>query len=133
MSERSNPTNISWTIKSIFELDQGSSIIAEYIWIDGSGQTMRSKAKVMKSKVKSLDDLSDWAYDGSSTWQAETASTSEVTLKPVAYFKDPFRGGDNVLVLCDTYVKKSKDSEELVPANTNFRYHAKKIFDAAKD
>lgn len=87
----------------------------------------------MKTKVKSLKDLTDWAFDGSSTWQAESAATSEVTLKPVAYFKDPFRGGNNVLVLCDTYVKKSKDSDELVPANTNFRYYAKKIFDATKD
>jgi glutamine synthetase len=29
---------------------------------------------------------------------------SEVILKPVAFFKDPFRKGDNILVMCDTWM-----------------------------
>jgi glutamine synthetase len=49
-------------------LDQKGSIIAEYVWIDGSGLTLRSKAKTLTKKVTSIADLPDWNYDGSSTY-----------------------------------------------------------------
>ena len=76
--------------------------IAEYVWIDGSGLTLRSKCKTLDKKVTSIKDLPDWNYDGSSCYQA-TTENSEIILKPVAYFPDPFRGGDNVLVMCETF------------------------------
>jgi glutamine synthetase len=48
-------------------------------------------------------DYPIWNYDGSSTYQAE-GSNSDTFLNPVAVYKDPFRpGGNNTLVLCDTY------------------------------
>jgi hypothetical protein len=43
-----------------------------------------------------------WNYDGSSTGQAP-GEDSEVYLVARAIFKDPFRKGDNILVLCDAY------------------------------
>jgi glutamine synthetase len=49
-------------------LEQRGSIIAEYVWIDGSGLTLRSKAKTLTKKVTSIADLPDWNYDGSSTY-----------------------------------------------------------------
>ena len=110
-------------------LDQKGSIIAEYVWIDGSGLTLRSKAKTLTKKVTSLADLPDWNYDGSSTYQASTHN-SEVIMKPVAYYPDPFRGGDNIIVLTETYVWADESFSKLVPANTNFRHFAKRIFDA---
>jgi glutamine synthetase len=58
---------------------------------------------------------------------------SEIILQPVAIFKDPFRRGKNLLVLCETMRWTDKTFSELVPANTNFRAHAKKIFDNKKD
>ena len=60
-------------------------IIAEYVWIDGSGITLRSKARTLQSKITSLADLPEWNYDGSSCYQAST-DNSEVIMKPVAYF-----------------------------------------------
>ena len=42
-------------------------------------------------------------------------------------FKDPFRGGDNILVLCECY-----DNDGTVN-KSNYRAHAKKVMDAAKD
>lgn len=54
-------------------------------------------------------------------------------MKPVAYFRDPFRKGNHIIVMTETYRWKDASCQELEPANTNFRVHAKKIFDASLD
>lgn len=41
--------------------------IVEYLWIDGSGITLRGKTKIISGKIKSIDDCPIWNYDGSST------------------------------------------------------------------
>jgi len=58
-----------------------------------------------------------------------TTENSEIILKPVAYYPDPFLGGDNILVMCETYTWEDTTYKKLVPANTNFRAFAKEIFD----
>ena len=73
----------------------------EYIWIDGYGNT-RSKTKVINSDTPiQFSDLPIWNYDGSSTGQAP-GSDSEVLIRPVAIYPDPFRNRNSQLVLCDT-------------------------------
>lgn len=52
-------------------------------------------------------------------------------MHPVAYYPDPFRGGDNIIVLTDCYQWSDSKFTNLVPANTNFRHHAKAVFEAA--
>lgn len=53
-------------------------------------------------------------------------------MKPVAFYPDPFREGDNIIVLTETYVWADDTFKTLIPANTNFRHFAKKIFDAGE-
>jgi glutamine synthetase len=115
----------------LHNIDQSGKVVAEYVWIDGSGITLRSKCKTLDKKVTSLADLPEWNYDGSSTYQA-TTENSEVILKPVAYFRDPFRQGDNVIVLAEGFVWADGKFEKLIPNNTNFRHYAKQIWDAVE-
>jgi len=84
------------------DLDQQARICAEYVWVGGSGIDLRSKMRVLDGPVSSADQLPWWNFDGSSTGQAP-GHDSEVLLKPVAIFRDPFRRGDNILVLSETY------------------------------
>lgn len=100
-------------------------VLAEYVWIDAYG-CLRSKTKVMpdKNSVK-LKDLPKWNYDGSSTGQAPGVD-SEVTIIPRALYLDPFRGGNNVLVLTDTYDNKGD------PIQTNTRFAANLIMESGK-
>lgn len=95
--------------------------LAEYIWIDGN-QNLRSKTRVINTfDIKSIDEIENWNYDGSSTNQAKTEN-SEVILKPCAMYRDPFRSKNDKLILCDTY------SIENIPLSTNTRHNANKIF-----
>ena len=97
----------------------------EYVWI-GGGKSLRSKTKVYNKLITSINQLTDWNYDGSSTGQA-TGKESEIILKPSALFKDPFREGDNKMVFCDTYYPDGR------PLEDNFRHWAKEIFDSKLD
>ncbi len=101
-----------------------SNITAEYIWIDGTSPTpqLRSKTKVLKKEeILSMgtssmgaDSLAIWGFDGSSTNQAEGAS-SDCVLNPVFICPDPIRGGDNILVLCEVL------NPDMTPHSTNTR------------
>ncbi|ARF08831.1 glutamine synthetase [Catovirus CTV1] len=80
--------------------------LLEYVWIDAFEKT-RSKTKIVfDKKILEPSDCPEWTFDGSSTGQAE-GWHSDIILKPVALFKDPFRKLDNAfLVLCETFNKE---------------------------
>ncbi|MDC0630628.1 glutamine synthetase beta-grasp domain-containing protein [Candidatus Marinimicrobia bacterium] len=79
-----------------------SKVRLEYIWMDGHAPTqkLRSKTKVLEGPIKTIEDLPDWGFDGSSTNQAE-GNNSDCLLKPVYKVPDPIRGGDDLLVMCE--------------------------------
>jgi len=100
-------------------------VLAEYVWVDAAGNT-RSKTRTLPvSKAESVDTLPKWNFDGSSTGQAP-GDDSEVILRPVRIFKDPFHprddGVDNILVMCDPYTPAGD------PLPTNTRYPAEQVF-----
>uniref|UniRef100_M4DXN0 Glutamine synthetase n=1 Tax=Brassica campestris TaxID=3711 RepID=M4DXN0_BRACM len=105
--------------------DTTKQIIAEYIWIGGSGMDIRSKARTLPGPVTDPSKLPKWNYDGSSTGQA-AGDDSEVILYPQAIFRDPFRRGNNILVMCDAYTPAGN------PIPTNKRHNAAKIFSNSK-
>lgn len=47
----------------------------------------------------------------------------------MAYYRDPFRGGDNILVMCECFNWTDNTCQTLTPTNTNFRHFAKKIWE----
>jgi len=98
-----------------------NKVMAEYVWIGGNGDDLRCKTRTLDAVPKSVSELPEWNFDGSSTNQAP-GHDSEVIIKPQSIFKDPFRGGDNIMVLCDCYTPQG----ESIPTNT--RKPAEDIF-----
>lgn len=104
-------------------------IMAEYIWLDGHtpSQELRSKTKVLDGPITTIDQIPEWGFDGSSTEQA-SGHFSDCLLKPVRFIKDPLRGGDHILVLCevrnpDGSVHESNARARLVEMTTRYAAH----------
>tara|TARA_B110000438_G_scaffold152713_1_gene146723 strand:+ start:3922 stop:4935 length:1014 start_codon:yes stop_codon:yes gene_type:complete len=73
----------------------------EYIWLDGYQPVpnLRGKTRIASKAPKSLADLPEWGFDGSSTQQAD-GGDSDCILKPVAFYPDD--GRDNgYIVMCE--------------------------------
>lgn len=120
-------------------LPLNGKVFAEYIWLGGKSAVdangakqcvdpddIRSKTKVVDGVPSSPADLPSWNFDGSSTGQAP-GDDSEVIIKPVAIYPDPFRGSPHVLVLCDCHTPQG----EPIPSNT--RAPAKALMDKVAD
>lgn len=99
-------------------------MLFEYIWIDGNNN-LRSKTKIVHSDNHAFI-VDNWNFDGSSTGQSDN-KTSDIILKPVEIFKDPFRRNQySFLVMCETYLPNGD------PHPTNFRYITKKYEELTK-
>ena len=108
------------------DLDQHGKVLATYIWIDGTGEGLRGKTKTLDKTPSSAAKLPVWNFDGSSTGQS-SGHNSDIYLKPVAIYKDPFMKAGNILVMCETL--KPDDS----PAETNHRDSCMKVMERCKD
>jgi glutamine synthetase len=128
--------------KSVIPENILTPVCFEYVWIDGN-DGVRSKNRILYYKKHLVDYglkekiedpikyfvLSKWNFDGSSTNQAEVA-TSEVILVPVQAYLDPFLSSDTqlaYLVLCETY------NVDGTPHKSNTRNQANAIFEKFKD
>jgi len=115
------------TLEHYLDLEQESDQVQlMYIWIDGTGEGLRCKTRTALKEPKTPAECPVWNYDGSSTGQAE-GSNSDVYLRPVAIFRDPFRRGRNKLVLCETEMFNGK------PTPSNKRHTCNKIMEEAKN
>lgn len=118
-------------------MDQRGRVMAEYIWIGGSCEDLRSKTKTLSERPKTIDQVPLWNFDGSSTNQA-TGDDSEVYLNPVAMYSDPLRGGENILVLCETYEPPRLDASGNAvtapkPLKSNTRNACFEVMEDARD
>jgi len=94
-----------------------AAVKLEYIWLDGYAPepSIRSKTKIWNQKgdgTPKVENLPGWAFDGSSTQQAE-GSSSDCLLKPVRIIPDPDRV-NAYLVLCEVLAADGS----LHPSNT---------------
>ncbi|ORX54097.1 hypothetical protein DM01DRAFT_1335954 [Hesseltinella vesiculosa] len=112
-------------LSKYLSLEQHGKVQVEYVWIDGFNN-LRTKTRTVNKVPESAADLPEWNYDGSSTGQAE-GHDSDVLIQPVALYSDPFRGGDNKIVLCATY------NPDGTPHKTNYRHACKQVMDTHAD
>lgn len=115
-----------------------SKVIVEYVWIGGGGiDDFRSKSRTVdvpegafcapsEPNVPTLQpaDVPCWTFDGSSTGQA-SGHDSEVALRCVATFVDPWRRAPHVLALCDLW----RPGRGGRPLDGNTRVDAAAIFE----
>eukprot|EP00808_Paulinella_micropora_P031996 g39514.t1 len=117
-------TDLEATFQRYMALPVKGKVLAEYVWIGNlnaqNGVDLRCKTRTLNlEKVTSLDELPAWNYDGSSTGQAP-GHDSEVYLMPVQWYPDPFRLGNNIIVLCEACLPDGK----MTPIPTNKRRQA---------
>ena len=117
--------------------------LLEYIWLDAN-DNLRSKIKISDNLEPELESDSTnnnpipmWNFDGSSTGQSD-CSNSDVLLKPVKLYKNPFFPSENTntkintnmisyIVLCECLNK------DLSPHVTNHRDNCTKIYEKYKE
>lgn len=88
-----------------------NKIQATYLWVDGTGENVRLKDRILDKIPRRAQDVPQWQYDGSSTYQA-LGENSDTTLVPRALYRDPFKvGANDVIVVCDTFKPDGNPSE----------------------
>ena len=106
-----DPSNNLSILVNYLSLDQPKDKIqVTYVWVDGSGETLRCKTRTVDKVPSSPDDLPVWMFAGIGTGQGTMEDTDQF-LKPVRLYKDPFLGNDNKLVLCEVLDSSKKPHE----------------------
>lgn len=106
------------------KLPQEGKVQVTYVWIDGTGEGLRCKTRTLNFEPKTIEDIPEWNFDGSSTFQSE-GSNSDMFLIPCRIFRDPFTLDPNKLVLCEVLKYNRK------PAESNLRHTCQEAMDKA--
>ncbi|MEW5317379.1 MAG: hypothetical protein WDW38_008679 [Sanguina aurantia] len=115
-----------------------AQILAEYLWLSGNGTQLRSQTRIVTPSMGYVEgQLPAEAFP-----MTVVQDGMQVFLKPRRVFKDPFRGGEHVLVMCDTFQVQGSDMVGLgsgtpVPASlvataSNHRVHCAAMMEAAE-
>ncbi|KIH60916.1 glutamine synthetase, beta-grasp domain protein [Ancylostoma duodenale] len=113
-------------------------LLATYIWIDGTGENLREKTRTLENDPGQPGKYPTWSFDGSSTYQAAKGDDSDMNLKPVAIYPDPFLGGNHKLVLCETLdpnnkpTMKSQEQPKHVLEYPTWSFDGSSTYQAAK-
>jgi glutamine synthetase len=75
--------------------------IVEYVWINNN--LLHSKVKIVDGEHHSIHNIPVWSFNGTPLKQA-TSNKSEIILRPVSLYKNPFYEENSLIILCDTYV-----------------------------
>ncbi len=71
---------LKYYIIKLIMIKSQSTTVVEYIWIGGKNE-IRSKTRVFNSFLPfDISAITDWNYDGSSTWQADSVVDTEIIL-----------------------------------------------------
>ncbi|XP_013145020.1 PREDICTED: glutamine synthetase 2 cytoplasmic-like isoform X1 [Papilio polytes] len=94
---------------------------------DGREASIPCEQKLNRDSFdENFKDLPVWNFDGSSTGQAD-GHNSDTYLVPRALYRDPFRRGNHLLVMCDTY------KYNMEPTESNHRVKCQEAYEKCKD
>jgi len=119
------PVKLDQSITESFrQLDQSGKIIAEYVWIDNDWKEeayvaprgLCSKSLTLDSAPRSVADLPVWSYSGE--------DEDDIMLVPRRIYRDPFRRGNNILVLADTHEEPGEGTGMLHGNPTSYNTRA---------
>ncbi|CAG2111733.1 unnamed protein product, partial [Medioppia subpectinata] len=125
MADKSTPltSNAAFLAKYMSLNQPKDKIQVTYVYLhpgnDGLGHFC-GKTRVVSEVPKQASDLPIWDSG------VPTDSCTEILLRPVQLYDDPFRRGDNKLVLCDTL------SADMKPLPSNHRASCVEAMEAAK-
>ncbi|CAG9766846.1 unnamed protein product [Ceutorhynchus assimilis] len=88
--------------------------IVSYVWIDGTGLDLRMRTMTLNVVPSSHKECPIWSFDGKSA-NFSSKDKTENYMVPIAMYSDPFRRGNNKIVLCETFTQDKK------PTKKNFR------------
>lgn len=91
---------------------------------------------MMNFRPLTASEVPDIAVDGSSYGMGPDESGAEVLLRPRSIYTDPFRGGDNILVLCDSFyaqVDYTHQEIKMQPHPTNTRALCEDVLNRADE
>uniref|UniRef100_T1JQ53 glutamine synthetase n=1 Tax=Tetranychus urticae TaxID=32264 RepID=T1JQ53_TETUR len=98
---------------SINKKEEPENVPLTYVWIDGTGQSLRSKTRTIKCNNGQviLETCPEWSFCATGTGfeteeiteNGEKRTDSSCVLRPCALYWDPFHGQHARLVLCEVY------------------------------